>query len=149
MAQYPKTESIGSIGSIVLAILEVCMCHSGTWTLWVRCHDTKVVTAGPLETHDFGVSRFSFGTLSFLGFYGFCILQFNNLLYGPHYIKGRTIYFRRGTEVSQDEVTKEGFQERWFENVRKPVFWATEHRYIVDNPAAGHAVQVDMLLSFV
>lgn len=30
----------------------------------------------------------------------------------------------------------EGFQERWFENVMKPESWATEHRYIIDNPSS-------------
>ncbi|CAE7258348.1 grsT [Symbiodinium sp. CCMP2592] len=32
------------------------------------------------------------------------------------------------------EVAGAGFEERWFQNVWKPEFWSTEHRYIVDNP---------------
>mmetsp|Transcript_6771 Transcript_6771/g.15678 ORF Transcript_6771/g.15678 Transcript_6771/m.15678 type:complete len:311 (+) Transcript_6771:16-948(+) len=32
------------------------------------------------------------------------------------------------------DVAGAGFQERWFENVWKNEFWATEHRYIIDNP---------------
>lgn len=32
------------------------------------------------------------------------------------------------------EVASESFQERWFEDVREPHFWATEHRYVIDNP---------------
>ncbi|CAE6925478.1 unnamed protein product, partial [Symbiodinium sp. KB8] len=32
------------------------------------------------------------------------------------------------------DVADAGFQERWFQNVWKPEFWSTEHRYIVDNP---------------
>ncbi|CAE7198022.1 grsT [Symbiodinium natans] len=34
------------------------------------------------------------------------------------------------------EVAGGVFEERWFEEARKPGSWATEHRYIVDNPGA-------------
>ncbi|CAK9014056.1 unnamed protein product [Durusdinium trenchii] len=35
-----------------------------------------------------------------------------------------------------NQVAGDSFQERWFQDVMKPEFWATEHRYVFDNPSS-------------
>eukprot|EP00913_Durusdinium_trenchii_P020227 g19004.t1 len=45
-------------------------------------------------------------------------------------------YVRDHQLTAWNQVAGDSFQERWFQDVMKPEFWATEHRYVFDNPSS-------------